>query len=100
MVKDAPPSRLADAIRQIAVGRRVIGSDLAVAAWGSTDCPLTDREIDVLRHAATGVGVPEIATHAYLSPGTVRNYLTNAVAKHHTRNRVDAIRIAKEHGWL
>lgn len=100
MLKDASPDKLADALRQISVGRRVIDSDLALAAWGATDCPLTDREIDVLRHAATGAGVPGIAAHAFLSPGTVRNYLTNAVAKLNARNRVDAIRIATESGWL
>lgn len=100
MLKDAPPDKLANAVRQIAAGRRVIDSDLALAAWGSAECPLTNREIEILQLASAGEGVPEIAAHLFLSPGTVRNYLTTTVTKLNARNRVDAIRIAKEAGWL
>ncbi len=100
LLKDAPPDKLASAIREVAVGRRVVDSDLALAAWDSADCPLTGREIEVLRMAANGSNVVDIAAHLYLSAGTVRNYLTAAVSKLNARNRVDAIRIAKDSGWL
>jgi two-component system response regulator DesR len=100
LLKDAPPDKLASAIREVSVGRRVVDSDLALAAWDSADCPLTGREIEVLRLAADGANAVDIAARLYLSAGTVRNYLTTAVTKLNARNRVDAIRIAKEAGWL
>jgi two-component system, NarL family, response regulator DesR len=100
LLKDAPPDKLASAIREVYVGRRVVDSDLALAAWDSADCPLTSREVEVLRLAADGANAVDIAARLYLSAGTVRNYLTTAVTKLNARNRVDAIRIAKEAGWL
>ena len=100
LLKDAPAEKLANAIRGVAVGRRVVDGDLALAAWDSADCPLTGREIEVLRMAAEGANAVEIAAHLYLSTGTARNYLTTIVNKLNARNRVDAIRIAKESGWL
>jgi two-component system response regulator DesR len=100
MLKDAPASELADAIRSVAAGRRVVDSQLALAAWDSTDCPLTTRESEVLRLAAHGADASEIASKLYLSVGTVRNYLTTIAGKLNARNRVDAIRIATEAGWL
>ncbi len=100
LLKDAPPDKLASAIRDVSVGRRVVDSDLALAAWDTADCPLTGREIEVLRMAADGANAVDIASRLYLSAGTVRNYLTTAVTKLNARNRVDAIRIAKESGWL
>ncbi|HEY1573736.1 MAG TPA: response regulator transcription factor [Pseudonocardiaceae bacterium] len=100
LLKDAPPDKLASAIREVYVGRRVVDSDLALAAWDSADCPLTGREVEVLRLAADGANAVDIAARLYLSAGTVRNYLTTAVTKLNARNRVDAIRIAKEAGWL
>lgn len=100
MLKDAPPDKLANAIRQISAGGRVIDSDLALAAWESSDCPLTNREIEILRRAASGETVTEIAAQLFLSAGTVRNYLTATVSKLNARNRVDAIRIATDSGWL
>lgn len=100
MLKDAPPDKLANAIRQISAGGRVIDSDLALAAWESSDCPLTNREIEILRRAASGETVTEIAAQLFLSAGTVRNYLTTTVTKLNARNRVDAIRIATDSGWL
>ncbi len=100
ILKDAPPEELAKAIRKIASGERVIDPQLAMAAWDSGDSPLTNREVQVLRMAAQGAEVTEIAAGLFLSAGTVRNYLTNIVTKLNARNRVDAIRIADEAGWL
>lgn len=100
LLKDASPRELADAIRSVAVGRRVVDSQLALAAWDSTDCPLTARELEVLRLAAGGADTMEIASRLFLSVGTVRNYLTASVSKLNARNRVDAIRIARESGWV
>jgi len=100
MLKDAPAAELADAIRGVASGRRVVDSQLALAAWDSADCPLTAREVEVLRLAADGEDAVEIAARLYLSAGTVRNYLTTIVSKLNARNRVDAIRLARNAGWV
>lgn len=100
LLKDAPSEKLANAVREVSVGRRVVDSELALAAWDTEDCPLTAREIEILRLAAAGQTAEEIAAHLFLSPGTVRNYLTTAVTKLGARNRVDAIRIAKDAGWM
>jgi two-component system response regulator DesR len=100
ILKDAPPAKLADAIRDVAGGRRVVDSQLALAAWDSGDCPLTERELEVLRLAAVGTDAPDIARALSLSAGTVRNYLTAIVGKLNARNRVDAVRIASDAGWI
>lgn len=100
MLKDTSPDRLADAIRSITAGERVIDPQLALAALNTAECPLTPRELDVLRLAAAGDDVEEIAGSLHLSVGTVRNYLTTVVYKLGARNRVDAIRIARTSGWL
>jgi two-component system response regulator DesR len=100
LLKDAPPDQLADAIRNVAAGKRVVDSQLALAAWDRGECPLTDRELEVLRLAAGGGDAPEIAVALSLSVGTVRNYLTTIITKLNGRNRVDAIRIAEEAGWI
>ncbi|MCC2274759.1 response regulator transcription factor [Streptomyces sp. ET3-23] len=100
LLKDAPPDRLAEAIRQVASGRRVIDPQLALSAWDCRENPLSQRETEVLRLAAQGAEAPEIAAKLYLSAGTVRNYLTAVVTKTGARNRVDAIRIAQEAGWI
>ncbi|MQA07490.1 MAG: response regulator [Pseudonocardiaceae bacterium] len=100
LLKDAPPEKLANAIRDVVAGRRVVDSELALAAWDSTECPLTTRETEILRYISQGQNAEDIAARLYLSPGTVRNYLTTAVTKLNARNRVDAIRIAEEAGWL
>lgn len=100
LLKDAPPDKLASAIREVYVGRRVVDRELALAAWDTVDCPLSSREIEVLRLAAGGANAVDIAARLFLSAGTVRNYLSTAVTKLNARNRVDAIRRAQESGWL
>jgi two-component system response regulator DesR len=100
VVKDAPPSLLADSIRRIAAGEYVIDSALASRALATPDGPLTERQCEVLGAAAEGASVPEIATRLCLSAGTVRNYLSASIAKLGARNRVDAIRIAQDAGWI
>jgi two-component system response regulator DesR len=93
---DSPAQFLADAVRQLAVGRQVADPRLSFGE----QCPLTTREADALRAASKGSTTAEIATVLCLSEGTVRNYLSRAFAKTGARNRVDAIRIAGESGWL
>ncbi|MEC3976947.1 response regulator transcription factor [Amycolatopsis sp. H20-H5] len=100
LLKDAPAGELAGAVREVAAGRRVLDGNLAMSAWESVDCPLTKHELEVLRLVATGAGPEDIAGQLHLSAGTVRNYLTTIVSKSKARNRVDAIRIARESGWL
>jgi two-component system, NarL family, response regulator DesR len=100
LLKDAPPTELADAIRRVAAGERVVDSQLALAAWDRGECPLTDRELEVLRLAANGADAPDIAVALSLSVGTVRNYMTTIMTKLNGRNRVDTIRIAEDAGWL
>ncbi|NJP93133.1 response regulator transcription factor [Nonomuraea sp. FMUSA5-5] len=98
--KDIGPAELAAAIRTVAGGGRVISPALAVAALQAGPSPLTRRETEVLRLSATGAQPLEIAERLFLTYGTVRNYLTSAVVKLDARNRVDAIRIATESGWI
>jgi two-component system, NarL family, response regulator DesR len=99
VLKDAPSTRLADAIRRVHAGGRAIDAELAAEAWTEAD-PLTDRERQILRLAADGRSGPEIAAELRLSEGTVRNYLSDAISKVGGRNRVDAARIARAKGWL
>ena len=100
VVKDAPPEQLADAIRRVVAGERVVDPVLAAATIASGTSPLTARERDVLVAARPGATVAEIARMLLLSEGTVRNYLSAALAKTGTRNRVEAVRTADEQGWL
>ena len=100
VVKDAPPEQLADAIRRVAAGERVVDPALAAATLASGQSPLTARERDVLVAARPGATVAEIAEKLFLSEGTVRNYLSSAFAKTGTRNRAEAVRAADEQGWL
>ena len=100
MVKDAPSGELVDAVRRVAAGERLIDPKLALAALEASDNPLSPREADVLRRHAAGASAAEIAAEMYLSYGTVRNYLASAVTKLGARNRVDAVRIATDAGWL
>lgn len=100
VVKDAPSASLVDGVRRVAAGDRVIDPELVAAAIETGHSPLTDREADVLRAAAGGDSTEDIATQLHLSPATVRNYLSNAMTKLGARNRIDAIRIAQDAGWL
>jgi two-component system response regulator DesR len=99
LLKDSPAAALADAIRRVAAGQRVIAPELATEAWSEED-PLTDRERQVLRLAAEGSTGLEIAATLRLSEGKVRNYLSEAISKLGAGNRVEAARIARMKGWL
>jgi two-component system response regulator DesR len=100
VVKDAPVATLAAGIRAVAEGRRVIDPELIAAALETGASPLTGREAEVLRVARTGLSTGEMAVQLSLSPTTVRNYLSSAIGKVGARNRIDAIRIATDAGWL
>jgi two-component system response regulator DesR len=99
LLKDAPAEQLADAIRQVRRGGRVIDPQLAVDAWSEAD-PLNERERQVLRLAGEGRSAGEIATQLNLSAGTVRNYLSEAIGKLGVGNRIEAHRLARQKGWL
>lgn len=100
VVKDAPAEQLADAIRRVSRGLRVVDPGLAAATLAGGVSPLTGRERDVLVAARDGATVADIAGRLFLSEGTVRNYLSAAIAKTGVRNRVEAVRVADERGWL
>lgn len=99
VLKDAPIGELAAALRRVHAGERVITPELAVAAWDAAD-PLTDRERELLRAVAKGASNAEIAARLFLAEGTVRNYLSSAMAKLGARNRTEAARTALTRGWL
>ncbi|GAA0260399.1 response regulator transcription factor [Actinomadura nitritigenes] len=98
--KDVRPAELVEAIRTIAAGGRAVDTALALTALRTPPSPLTRRETEVLRLSATGAQPLEIAERLFIGYGTVRNYLTSAVTKLGARNRIDAIRIATERGWI
>lgn len=100
MVKDAPADRLIDAVRRVAQGLRVVDPELAAASLSIGPSPLTEKEREVLERAAAGASTGEIARSLFLSEGTVRNYLSAAIGKVGGRNRVEAVRIATDNGWL
>ncbi len=100
VVKDAPAEQLAGAIRRVMAGERVIDPVLAAATLAGGTSPLTARERDVLAAARPGTTVADIARTLVLSEGTVRNYLSAAMAKVGARNRAEAVRVADERGWL
>ncbi len=99
LLKDAPSEQLADAIRKIIAGRKIIDPELVTEAWGEID-PLNEKERKVLKLAGDGLKTDEIAEKLHLSSGTVRNYLSSASSKLNARNRVEAARIARRKGWL
>ncbi|GAA2618451.1 response regulator transcription factor [Dactylosporangium fulvum] len=100
LVKDGPVEALAAAIRRVLSGERVVDPALAAAALAAGPDPLTDRERDVLREAADGSTVADIAARLHLSESTVRNYLSAAITKTGTRNRIEAVGVAQSNGWL
>jgi two-component system, NarL family, response regulator DesR len=98
--KDTGPRLLAQCIRRVAAGERVVDPALAVAAFCGTDNPLTARERELLRVATSGAPSIEIADRMHLSVGTVRNYLSMIMRKTGGRNRMEAVHLAQEAGWL
>jgi two-component system response regulator DesR len=100
LLKDRPASELADAVRRVHRGLRVVDPALATEAWSAEPDPLTERERQILQRAGDGRSSTEIAAELHLSEGTVRNYLSEAIAKLGASNRVDAARIARTKGWL
>ncbi|GAB3479961.1 response regulator transcription factor [Amycolatopsis cihanbeyliensis] len=99
VLKDAPVGDLVTALRRVHAGERVVAPELAMAAWDSAD-PLTERERELLGVVLDGATNTEIATRLRLADGTVRNYLSSAMAKLGARNRTEAARIARDRGWL
>ncbi|MEU3711893.1 response regulator transcription factor [Streptomyces catenulae] len=100
VVKDSPPEQLVDAIRRVHAGLRFVDPGLAAEALAGGASPLTGREADVLRTAAEGGTVSDIARALSLSPGTVRNHLSSAIGKTQARTRAEAVRLAEGNGWL
>jgi two-component system response regulator DesR len=100
LLKERPVTELAEAVRRVHAGLRAIDPALAAEAWNEDADPLTDRERQVLQRAADGRATSAIAAELHLSDGTVRNYLSEAIAKLGAANRVDAARIARQRGWL
>lgn len=100
LLKERPASELAEAIRRVHSGLRAIDPALAAEAWTADPDPLSDRERQILQRAGDGRSSAEIATELRLSEGTVRNYLSEAIAKLGAANRIDAARIARTRGWL
>lgn len=98
--KDCEPSALIRDVRQVAKGERVVDPTLAATALRAPRNPLTEREREVLRVASLGVPSVEIAGCLHLTAGTVRNYMSSIMRKTGARNRVEAIRIANDVGWL
>ena len=100
LLKDAPASELARAIRRAIAGERVVDPGLATAALSEGANPLTEREREVLSASANGATIEDVARKLHLSEGTVRNYLSTAIKKLGVRNRVEAARLAERKGWL
>jgi two-component system, NarL family, response regulator DesR len=100
VVKDTPARQLADAVRRVHAGLRVVDPALAADSLAAGDSPLTDRESDVLRAARGGASVAAIAARLFVSEGTVRNHLSAAIGKTGSTNRTEAVRVAEQNGWL
>lgn len=100
LVKDAPAAQLADAVRRVHAGERVVDPALAAESLAMGESPLTERERDVLVAAREGGTVADVAKALHLSEGTVRNYLSSAIAKTAARTRAEAVRVADDRGWL
>lgn len=98
--KSTPVERLADVIREVMTGRRYVDPDIAATALSAAQCPLTDRELDVLRAGRDATSVARIADHLSLAHGTVRNYLSTAMQKLGVSTRAEASQYAWEQGWI
>ncbi|GAA3132413.1 response regulator transcription factor [Streptomyces echinatus] len=98
--RSVSPRQFVEAIHRVHQGERVFDAELTVAALSNSDCPLSAREFSVLEHVARGDTVREIAGRMHLSQGTVRNYLASMVTKMGARNRIDALRIARDARWI
>jgi two-component system response regulator DesR len=98
--KTTPADRLARILRDVHAGGRYVDSEIAATALTEGACPLTDRELDVLRHVRDGASATVIAERVHLAPGTVRNYVSSAMAKLNAPTRAEAARIAYEEGWI
>lgn len=98
--KSTPAQRLAVVIRDVAAGRRYVDPDIAASALAGEICPLTNRELEVLRHARGGSQLNDIAAQLHLAPGTVRNYVSSALAKLGVQTRQQAVEIVWEQGWV
>ncbi|MDB4867487.1 MAG: DNA-binding response regulator [Cohnella sp.] len=99
LLKDSPINELAAALRTVYAGKRAVSSELALSAFEAEN-PLTEREREVLKLAREGLPAGDIAGRLFLSAGTVRNYLSEAIQKLEAKNRIDAIGIAERNGWL
>lgn len=100
MVKDTPPEQLAEAVRRVHAGHRVVDPTLAEQSLFTPESPLTQREVDVARVAVTGATIREIAQQLHLSSGTVRNHVSAIIAKTNTGTRFEAAKKAQDYGWL
>ncbi len=100
VVKDTPARALADAVRRVHQGLRVVDPTLAAESLTQGDSPLTERETEVLQSARDGGTVADIAGQLFLSEGTVRNHLSSAIGKTGARTRAEAVRVAVDNGWL
>lgn len=100
VVKDTPAKALAQAVRDVRAGRRVVDPALAADSLVAGESPLTQREADVLRAARVGATVGDLAAALFLSSGTVRNHLSSAIGKTGSRTRAEAVAVAEGNGWL
>lgn len=100
VTKSAPATTLAEVIRRVHAGNRYVDPELAVTALGAPSCPLTERELELLRHVDPASTAHDIAAAVHLSPGTVRNYLSSAMRKLDAHTRLEAANRARDHGWL
>ncbi|NUQ27438.1 MAG: response regulator transcription factor [Acidobacteriaceae bacterium] len=100
LLKDRPAAELAEAIRRVHRGLRVVDPDLAAEAWTADPDPLSDRERQILQRAGDGMSTADVARELSLSEGTVRNYLSESIAKLGVSNRIEAARLARSKGWL
>jgi two-component system, NarL family, response regulator DesR len=100
LLKDRPSEELADAVRRVSRGVRIVDPELASQIWSAEEDPLTERERVILRRAGDGETTADLARSLHLAEGTVRNYLSEAISKLHAANRFEAARIARDKGWL